>query len=262
MNTVVMIPARYGSSRMPGKPLVAVAGVPLLRRVWRLAVAAAGDGTQVYVATDDGRIASLVESFGGQVIMTPPECLTGTDRCLAAAVLLPTRPDAVVNVQGDAVLTPPWVIRAVIDGLRAHPDAALITPAVALIGSMKREFLEHKAKSPSSGTTVVCDSKGRALYFSKALLPFERTPSNDQPMLRHIGLYGYRMAALEQLCALPESPLEKAEQLEQLRALENGLTIQVIPVDYQGRSHGSIDASADVAAVEAIIQREGELVVG
>ena len=261
MRVSIVIPARYASSRLPGKPLVTVAGRSLLRRVHDVARAVAGI-EDVWIATDDERIARHAESFGGRALLTPEHCATGTDRVRAALALMPRRPDAVVNLQGDAVLTPPWVVQALVDAFHADPDLAMVTAAVALDWEQLRAVETLKAASPASGTLVTMDLSGRALYFSKAVIPFlrRRDESRPPPVHRHIGIYGYACATLERLAALPQSPLEAAEQLEQLRALENGIAIRVAVVDYRGRTHGSVDSPADIAFVEAVIAREGELV--
>jgi 3-deoxy-manno-octulosonate cytidylyltransferase (CMP-KDO synthetase) len=261
MHIAVVIPARYASSRFPGKPLAPVAGVSLLQRVWRLAQAADGIDS-VTIATDDDRIRTHAEGFGAQVVMTPASCRNGTERVHAALDYLPVSCEAVINLQGDAVLTPPWVITALAAALRTT-NAPMVTPAVQCTPVQYRALVTAKQDSPASGTLVVCDRRGRALYFSKALIPFLRDMSLDTamplPVWRHIGLYGYRRDALAQLLAWPEGPLEAAEQLEQLRALENGMDIQVVPVDYRGRTHWSIDSLADVAHAEHLLAREGEL---
>jgi len=254
----IVIPARYGSTRFPGKPLAPVLGVSLIERVWRIAKAVEGAAV-VCVATDDERIARFVEGFGGRAVMTPAECRTGSDRTWAALQALPNL-DAAVNVQGDAILTPPWVVQALVDVLRRDPDSPIVTPAVRLDAERLAAFEASKVATPASGTTVVCRNDGFALYFSKRVLPFLRKPGGDRaPVFRHIGLYGYRRAALERFAALPTGALEAAEGLEQLRALENGIPIRVVEVDYRGRTHWSIDAPEDVPAAEAIIRREGEL---
>lgn len=259
MQIAVIIPARYGSSRFPGKPLAAIAGVSLLERVWRLASAAEGID-RVLVATDDLRIRGHAEAFGATVLMTPESCRNGTERVADALAQLPDSVDAVINLQGDAVLTPPWVIGALAEVLRTT-EAPVVTPAVLCPPDHYAQLAEAKRAHPASGTLVVTDRQGRALYFSKALIPFIRPDHKGAfpPVWRHIGLYGYRRAALAQLLAWPEGPLEAAEQLEQLRALENGMPIQVVPVDYRGRRHWSVDSPADVMIIERLLEEEGEL---
>ena len=260
MDVAIVIPARYHSRRLPGKPMVPVAGRSLLERVYAIAKAVDGVG-QVLVTTDDQRIADHAGTFGASVVLTPPECPTGTDRVHAALKLMEKRPDAVINLQGDAVLTPPWVVQALVDAFHADPGLGMVTAAVRCSWQQLREIEEVKAKSPASGTLVTIDKAGRALYFSKAIIPFLR--ARDQavpPVHRHIGIYGYASRTLDDFCRLEQTPLELAEQLEQLRALENGIPIKVVVVDYRGRTHGSVDSPEDIKVVEAIIAREGELV--
>lgn len=255
----VIIPARYGSSRFPGKPLAPIAGVPMLERVWRLARAVDGV-TQVAVATDDQRIAALVEGFGGAVIMTPESCRNGTERALAAIDTMDTPPDVVLNLQGDAVLTPPWILGALVDAMRADPAVPMATPAVRMTARQVADLVQSKADGQVGGTTVTFDHTHKALYFSKRVIPFIRGAHDDPPVYRHIGLYAYRTETLRRLCDLPMGPLEQVEQLEQLRALEHGIPIKVVEVDYRGRTHWSVDAPEDITMVEQLIAAEGELV--
>jgi 3-deoxy-manno-octulosonate cytidylyltransferase (CMP-KDO synthetase) len=259
MRIAIIIPARYQSKRLPGKPLIEIAGRSLLRRVWDIARAVRGT-SGVWIATDDARIADHARGFGAEALMTPSDCATGTDRVRAALTQMRERPDAAINLQGDAVLTPPWVVQALVDAFADDPAAGMVTAAVRLTPAQIAEVAALKAKSPSSGTLVTMDLAGRALYFSKAMIPFVRDGAADAPVHRHIGIYGYRTAVLERLAALPPSPLERAEQLEQLRALEHGIPIKVALVDYRGRTHASVDTREDLAFVEAAIAREGELV--
>jgi 3-deoxy-manno-octulosonate cytidylyltransferase (CMP-KDO synthetase) len=260
MKIAIVIPARYGSKRLPGKPMVAVAGLSLLERVWRIARAVKGT-SGVFVATDDPRVADHAASFGAEAVMTPADVATGTDRVRAALHLMADKPDAVINLQGDAVLTPPWVVQALVDEFLADPAVGMVTAAVRCSWRQLAELQELKTHSPTSGTTVTMDKFGRALYFSKQVIPFLRTQTFETPPVhRHIGIYGYSAAVLDQLAALAQSPLEIAEQLEQLRALENGIPIKVAVVDYKGRTHGSVDTPEDIPVVEEIISREGELV--
>lgn len=258
MSVTVIVPARYGSSRFPGKPLASIAGMAMIERVWRLAHRAEGVDAAV-VATDDARIFDFVTGLGGTAVMTPESCRNGTERVLAAAEQLPQVPEIVINLQGDAVLTPPWVIGAVAQALLADPDMPLATPATRFDAAGYARFVASKQAGDVGGTTVTFDRNGRALYFSKSIIPFLRSPVEPLPVWRHIGLYGYRMAALRQLCALEPTPLELTEQLEQLRALENGIPMQVVPVDYRGRTHWSVDSPADLAHAEALIAAEGDL---
>lgn len=257
MAVAIVIPARYGSTRLPGKPLRAVAGVSLIRRVWSLA--AAVPGVAVHVATDDERIADHVRGFGGSAILTPAACRDGTERALAAAEQLPQPPDVVVNLQGDAVLTPPWVIEAVAAAFTGT-GVAMATAATRMGAAAYQALVAAKAGGEVGGTTVTFDRQGNALYFSKAVIPFLRRAAEPLPVWRHIGLYGYRLDTLRRLVALEPGPLEQVEQLEQLRALENGIPIRVVPVDYRGRTHWAVDSEEDIRRAEAIIAAEGELV--
>lgn len=260
MNIAIVIPARFGSKRLPGKPMVKVAGVSLLERVWRIAKAVEGVSA-VYVATDDDRVADHARSFGAKPVMTPSDVATGTDRVRAALHGMEDPPDAVINLQGDAVLTPPWVVQALVDAFHADKSVEMVTAAVRCSWKQLAELQELKSHSPTSGTTVTMDKFGRALYFSKTIIPYLRTQTFDTPPVhRHIGIYGYSAAVLDQLASLEQTPLEIAEQLEQLRALENGIPIKVALVDYRGRTHGSVDTPEDIPVVEEIIAREGELV--
>jgi 3-deoxy-manno-octulosonate cytidylyltransferase (CMP-KDO synthetase) len=188
--------------------------------------------------------------------MTSPDCLTGTDR-VAEAALRYKEHTIFFSLQGDAVLTPPWVIEQVLEAMLEDPGIQMATPAVKLRGEALLNFIESKRGGSSSGTTVVFDRRGDAMYFSKALIPFAR--SSERPLYRHIGLYAYRMETLQRLRELPEGVFERAEKLEQLRALENGIPIRVVEVDYRGRTHGSVDQPEDVGFVESIIAQEGEL---
>lgn len=259
MSILAVIPSRYGSTRFPGKPLIEIAGRTMVERVWRLASAASGVD-RVVVATEDQRICDAVNRFGGDCVLTPDSCRNGTERALAAADVLGADAEIIINVQGDAVLTPPWVIGSVAEAMRADPALAMATPAVRMSAETEANFRATKARGEVGGTTVVFDRAMNALYFSKSVLPFQRHPEAGTPVWQHIGLYGYRIETLRTLVALEPSPLEKAESLEQLRALENGIPIRVVETDYRGRSAWSVDAPGDAAMVEAIIAREGELV--
>ncbi len=254
----IVIPARMASTRFPNKPLALIHGKTMIERMWRIAEQTSCR-SDTYIATDDLQLKQFVESFGARVLMTSSDCITGTDRVAEAAQFLPQY-EIFFSLQGDAVLTPPWVVEEVLQTMRYNPHIPIATPAVRLTGLALFDFIETKKKGSSSGTSVVFDQKNNALYFSKALIPFHRTADHpERPVYRHIGLYAYRKETLLQLSSLPEGPLEKSEKLEQLRALENGIPIRVVPVDYKGRTHGSVDRPEDIAYVESIISKEGEL---
>ena len=217
MDIAIVIPARIGSRRFLGKPMAPISGRSLLSRVWTIARAVTGV-SQVYVATDHETVAHHAESFGAKVIMTDSSCETGTDRVYQAMASLSKPPDAVINFQGDAVLTPPWVIQGLVDAFHADPGLSLVTPAVHLSWDKVEEIRKSKEVSPTSGTLVTFDKNMNALYFSKTIIPYLRIRTMPEPpVYRHIGIYGYSFPALKQLAGLPQTPLEIAEQLEQLR---------------------------------------------
>jgi len=258
MTIIAVIPARYGSTRFPGKPLHEIAGVPMVERVRRLA-AAAPSVDQVLVATDDHRIKTVVESFDGQAVMTPETCRNGTERAYEAVKDFAQPDDVIVNLQGDAPLTPPWVVDAAAAAMKADPGLPLATPAVALTEAALDILEAAKARGEVGGTSVVFDRQMNALYFSKQIIPFRRE-ATGLPIYKHIGLYAYRFDTLSKLVALDPSPLEMTESLEQLRALENGIPIRVVLTDYKGRTPCSVDSPADAQVAEQIIESEGEIV--
>jgi 3-deoxy-manno-octulosonate cytidylyltransferase (CMP-KDO synthetase) len=247
MKPLIVIPARMGSTRFPGKPLAFIHGKAMLQRVWE--IASQVKGASLLIATDHEEIRRFAEKLGAPVLMTSSSCLTGTDRVAEVARQI----DAPIyfSLQGDAPLTPPWVIQEVLTAMQNDPSIQMATPAVRLQGDALDAFVQSKKEGSSTGTSVVFDHKHNALYFSKALL---------RPVYRHIGLYAYRKETLLRLNTLPEGPFEKAEKLEQLRALENGIPIRVVEVDYRGRTHGSVDRPEDIAVIEALIAQEGELI--
>lgn len=260
MKALVVIPCRYASSRFPGKPLALVAGRTLLERVWRIAKSVPEVG-RVIVATDDERIQSAASAFGAEVMMTPVACRNGSERTQAVLEqLTANKPEIVVNLQGDAVLTPPWIIGDLVRCLSAQPKVEVATAAVRLSAKMLEQFKTAKNAGEAGGTFVTFNRHGDALYFSKNQIPALRSGDADQhPIYRHIGIYAYRPKMLAQYLSLEPGKLEQAEQLEQLRFLENGIPLKVVVVDYRGRTHGSIDRPGDVSIVEDIIGREGEL---
>jgi 3-deoxy-manno-octulosonate cytidylyltransferase (CMP-KDO synthetase) len=260
VKTVIVIPARYQSSRFPGKPLALIHGVSMIERVYRLASKV--PDAAVYVATDDGRIREAVERFGGRAIMTDPGCRNGTERVYAAAQTLTERPSIIINLQGDSPLTPPWILEALIGEMRRDSTIGLATPAVRVTREQYEALLNRPKDDATSGTLVVFDKNHRALYFSKAVIPYLRevpAPGEPLPVYKHIGIYAFRWHALTEYLQLPPSPLEAVESLEQLRALEHGIPIKVVEVDYRDRTPWSVDTPNDLQRVEAILQSEGEL---
>ncbi len=261
MDTIIVIPARYGSSRFPGKPLAPIMGRSLLERVWRIGRAVQGV-SKVLVATDDARIVEHVRSFGGEAVMTSESCTNGSERAHEAVQNIGSKADVVVNLQGDAVLMPPWVIGALVNAMKEDPSVQIATPAVRLSAEQYKSMSAIKGAGIVSGTTVTFAKNGNALYFSKGIIPFMRSApaSGEPPIFQHIGVYAYRAAALKAYINLPRGMFEEVEQLEQLRAIESGMPIRVVQVSLQGRTMWSVDNPQDVARVEEVIRAEGELV--
>lgn len=259
--SVIIIPARMGSTRFPNKPLCMIKGISMIERVWRIAQKSALNNL-TYITTDSLELKIFCEKFGAKVILTG-DCATGTDRVAQAASILKNDMgvnfDVVFNLQGDAVLTPPWIIDEILTQM-ASEKTKMATPAVLISEQDFEAFVKTKKQGSSSGTCVVFNHDKQALYFSKNLIPHSRTPDKYYPVYRHIGLYAYRWETLNQLINLPQSPLEKIEHLEQLRALENNIPITVVTVDYQNRTHGSVDNPEDVSKIENIIAQQGELI--
>jgi len=241
MSAVAIIPARYTSTRLPGKPLLAETGKPLIQHVVE-SIRPAKRIERIVVATDDRRIVAAVEAFGGQAVMTRPDHPCGTDRINEAAAKLElAEDDIVVNVQGDE----PDMDSTCVDKLVAlleGSDAPMATLAAALPAEQAED--PHKVK-------VVLDSRGRAMYFSRSRIPYDRDRSGAIRYLLHLGIYAYRVEVLKKSAALPPTPAAKAEKLEQLRALEHGYAIAVAVVDYHGLG---IDTPADYAAFVARVR--------
>jgi 3-deoxy-manno-octulosonate cytidylyltransferase (CMP-KDO synthetase) len=231
------IPARYGSTRLPGKALLPLAGRPLIEHVLRRAEAVP-ELDRVVVLTDDERIAAAVEACGGTVEMTPAECRSGTDRIAWAA--RDWGEAAVVNVQGDEPLVDSAALSRLAGHLRDHPEDPMVTLAAPAPAG---------AREDPDTVKVVLDREGRALYFSRAGIPYPRTPEGAGA-LHHVGVYGYQRATLLELAALPPSPLELAESLEQLRALENGIPIRVLTIR---DAWPGVDTMDDLRRVEEIL---------
>lgn len=260
MSVLIAIPARYASTRYPGKPLVPLRGPDgvartLIERSWRAAMSVQG-ADRVVVATDDDRIAEAARGFGAEVAMTDPACANGTERCADLIDRLDVVPEIVVNLQGDAPLTPPWFVEDLVAALRANPDAQVATPVLRCDGRALRGFRDDRAAGRVGGTTAVFGTDSRALYFSKEVIPYtgrDYPDDADTPVFHHVGVYAYRPDALRAYRALPEGPLERLEGLEQLRFMENGWSVHCVEVAARGRSFWELNNPADVARIEAIL---------
>lgn len=259
MSVLIAIPARYASTRYPGKPLVSLKGPDgektLIRRSWEAAMQVGGVD-RVVVATDDARIRDHAEAFGAEVVMTSSDAQNGTERCAEVAKKLPGF-DVVVNLQGDAPLTPAWFVEDLVAGLRADPDADIATPVLRCDGRAVAGFLADRRAGRVGGTTAVFGEGGRALYFSKEVIPYTgRTYGDDEPtpVFHHVGVYAYRPAALTQYPLWPMGPLEKLEGLEQLRFLEQGRRVLCVEVASRGRQFWELNNPSDVPVIEAMLQ--------
>jgi 3-deoxy-manno-octulosonate cytidylyltransferase (CMP-KDO synthetase) len=239
-----VLPARWGSTRFPGKPLHPIAGKPLIQYVWeRCRQCVRLD--EILVATDDERILQAVENFGGRAVMTSPEHPTGTDRIAEAARAVP-QATHIINIQGDEPLIDPALIDELAAAMTADPALDMATAANPLDPS-------DPAVHDANVVKVVTALDGRALYFSRSPLPFFRNAVPGLPVLRHKGIYAYSRGFLERFVAWPPSPLEKAESLEQLRALENGASIKVILTN---DTSPGVDTPEQALVIERILAME------
>ena len=262
MNTFILIPARYASSRYPGKPLVELRGAggvakPLIQRSVEAARKIAGVGG-VFVTTDDERIADACGRFEVGVIMTSPECRNGTERCAEALAQL-HQPDLVINFQGDALLTPNHFVEGLIERMR-RDDVDVATPAMRLRSEEVRTLQAEEAAGRVGGTTVVTGDAGRALYFSKRLIPHLPAGALDQPLspvLLHVGVYAYRPTALAAYAQTPPTELEQLEGLEQLRFLVAGIPVAVVEVEPPPFALRELNNPEDVAPIEEALARAG-----
>ena len=263
MNTVILIPARYQSSRYPGKPLVPLKGArgaakPLIQRSVEAARRVPGVSA-VFVTTDDERIADACSAFGAGVIMTSPECRNGTERCAEAMTSL-HEPDLVINFQGDALLTPPRFVEALIARMRTDTGALVATPAIRLKSDELRALRAEEAAGRVGGTSVVANDQGYALYFSKRLIPHLPASALDgdmSPVRLHVGVYAYRPEALERYVATPVSELEELEGLEQLRFLVAGVPVAVVAVESPPFALRELNNPEDVAPIEQALSEAG-----
>ncbi len=239
MKTICVIPARYGSTRLPGKPLLDIAGKPLIQRVYERALQASAP-ERVVVATDHEKIAAAVEAFGGEAMMTLATHPTGTDRIAEVAARY-TEADVIVNVQGDEPLIDPALIDRLAAQMAAREDIAMATVAAPLA---EADYDNRNA------VKVICNLKGDAMYFSRSLIPYPRHAFTVSPQ-KHVGIYAYRREFLLQFAGLTPTPAERTESLEQLRALEHGYRIGVITTD---RELIGVDTLEELLRVRALFE--------
>jgi 3-deoxy-manno-octulosonate cytidylyltransferase (CMP-KDO synthetase) len=236
---IAIVPARYQSTRLPGKALADIAGRPMIEHVYRRA-AAARTVSRVIVATDDERIARAVAAFGGEAMMTSASHQSGTDRLAEVAASLAC--DVVVNVQGDEPVLEPETIDAAVEPLLA--DARLE------MSTLRRRITDPAERENPNVTKVVVDQDGHALFFSRAPIPYTRPGQPPAPAWAHVGLYVYRRDTLLRLASLPQTAMERAEALEQLRAVEHGIRIKVVKTAYASIG---VDTPDDLARVRALL---------
>ncbi len=242
MNIIAVIPSRYGSSRLRGKPLKLIAGKPMIQRVYELAKAA-GSMANVVVATDDHRIVETVEKFGGKAVMTSPENRTGSDRVGETAELMKLLPDDIlVNIQGDQPLFDPRCLDELVSPFFSDPDLGMSTLAYGMIN-------ERDIANPKN-VKVTFDEKGFALYFSRSAIPCGYNEPESYDTFKHLGFYAYKKSFLDVYRSLPAGKLEKIEKLEQLRVLEHGFRIKVVVTAFDSLS---VDLPEDIEKIEQII---------
>ena len=261
MSVLIVIPARYASTRYPGKPLVSLTGATgvaktLIRRSWDAAMAVDGVD-RVVVATDDDRIADAAAGFGAEVVMTATTCANGTERCAEALTKIGGDYDIVVNLQGDAPLTPAWFISDLVQGLRANSQADVATPVLRCEGQMLNALLQDRRDGRVGGTTAVFGADHNALYFSKEVIPFTGRSygtTDTTPVFHHVGVYAYRPHALRAYPHWAQGPLEQLEGLEQLRFLERGVPMLCVEVVAKGREFWELNNPEDVARIETMLR--------
>lgn len=261
MHTVIIIPARYTSTRYPGKPL-AMLTLPdgsqksLIQLTWEAAVQVKGIDA-VYVATDDDDIRNAAEGFGANIIMTSETCQNGTERCAEAVANMGIQADVVVNLQGDAPLTPPWFIEALVDEMERDFQVQMATPVLRCDPLTYGHFVEDRRNGRVGGTTATFDKTGNALYFSKEVIPYidpNQPITAPVPVFHHVGVYAYRPAALAAYKDWEPGPLEELEGLEQLRFLENGYPIRCVDVDAKGRVFWELNNPEDIPRIETALR--------
>ncbi|MFO8127265.1 3-deoxy-manno-octulosonate cytidylyltransferase [Yoonia sp.] len=260
MSVLIVIPARYASTRYPGKPLVELRGASgeaksLIRRSWDAACDVVGID-RVVVATDDTRIAQASEAFGAEVVMTSTTCQNGTERCAETLANLGDKFEIIVNLQGDAPLTPAWFIEDLVQGLRDNPNADVATPVLRTEGRTLNGLLQDRREGRVGGTTAVFGADHNALYFSKEVIPFTGQTydhADETAVFHHVGVYAYRPHALAAYPQWQAGPLEQLEGLEQLRFLERGVPMLCVEVAAKGRQFWELNNPEDVPRIEAML---------
>ena len=231
----------------------------LIQRTWDAGCRVSGID-QVVVATDDARIEAAVHAFGAEVVMTSADCANGTERCAEALQKLDPAPEIVVNLQGDAPLTPPWFIEALLGKMRARPEIGVATPVLRCDAQALASFLADRRAGRVGATTAVFDAEGRALYFSKEVLPFTgRALAKGEicPVFHHVGVYAYRPDVLRRYVSMKPGPLELWEGLEQLRFMENGEDVHCVEVEAHGAHFWELNNPGDVARIERVLAARG-----
>ncbi|WP_050928949.1 3-deoxy-manno-octulosonate cytidylyltransferase [Aestuariivita boseongensis] len=264
MSVLIVIPARFASTRYPGKPLVNLTGSSgqarsLIERSWRAAIAVSG-ADRVVVATDDERIRDACDGFGAEVVMTSETCANGTERCAEAHAALGGGFEIVVNLQGDAPLTPHWFVEGLVSGLQNAPEAEIATPVLRCDGAALNGLLADRKAGRVGGTTAVFDRDHHAMYFSKEVVPFTAShyaEADPTPVFHHVGVYAYRPDALAAYPGWPVGPLEQLEGLEQLRFMENGRKVLCVEVEARGRQFWELNNPEDVPKIEAMMVEMG-----
>lgn len=262
MKTTIIIPARYASSRYPGKPLVELK-LPtgekksLIELTWR-AAGKVKNVDDIFIATDDTRIANAVRAFGAKVIMTSSHCRNGTERCAEAVANARLDSNLIINFQGDAPLTPPWFVENLINTMGEDSKSSMATPVVRLDRVTYGHFLQDRKKGLIGGTTAVFGVDKYALYFSKEVIPFidmeKLSAESDIPVFHHVGVYAYRPDALSSYVEWPIGELERLEGLEQLRFLENNQLVKCVSVSARGRVFWELNNPDDVERIEKVLE--------
>jgi len=264
MSVLIVIPARYASTRYPAKPLAMLTGAggntrSLIERSWRAACEVQGVD-KVVVATDDDRIKDAAEAFGAEVVMTSVNCANGTERCAEAHTVLGGGYDIVVNLQGDAPLTPHWFVESLVQGLQNDPNAGIATPVLRCDGAALNGLLADRKAGRVGGTTAVFAADHAAMYFSKEVVPFTSKTYDDAaatPVFHHVGVYAYRPDALASYPSWNVGPLEQLEGLEQLRFMENSHKVLCVEVEAKGRQFWELNNPEDVPKIEAMMAEMG-----